>query len=517
MPGGSRCGCYRARVTVISRASSRRLAVAVAIVVALGVALRLYTTSDLWLDEALTVNIAHLPLADLRGALKIDGAPPLFYVLLHAWTAILGTSDIAVRSLPGTIGVVTLPLAWYAGRRAGGTATAWATVVVLASNPFAVRYATEVRMYGLEILLVFAGILALRRALERPSAGRVALFGLIVALLLYTQYWAFYLLGVVFALLLALALRGPHVAAARRLLIGLFVGAVAFAPWVPTFLYQSAHTGTPWGEAVLPGIPIGETFSDFAGSTEHEGWLLLFPMTALMLLGIFGRAADARRIEIDLRTRPDVRWEGLVGMATLVVGTSVSYLAGSAFQTRYSAIVFPFYVLVVARGLACFADRRVLAGVCGVVVALGFAGGVRNLLENRTQAGEVAAVLRAEARPGDLVVYCPDQLGPSVSRGAPDGLDQVTYPFFDDPSRVDWVDYEEKLATVDPAGFAARALQRAGESHALWLVSGPGYRTHTGTCEALAAALGSSRDPVTRVLPDEDVWEKPGLVRFAAP
>jgi uncharacterized membrane protein len=51
--------------------------------VAAAVVLRFVTRSDLWLDEALTVNLAKLPLSDLREALRHDGAPPLFYVLLH--------------------------------------------------------------------------------------------------------------------------------------------------------------------------------------------------------------------------------------------------------------------------------------------------------------------------------------------------------------------------------------------------------------------------------------------------
>ena len=41
--------------------------------------------SDLWLDEALTVNIAGVPLHEIPSYLKRDGAPPLFYVLLHFW------------------------------------------------------------------------------------------------------------------------------------------------------------------------------------------------------------------------------------------------------------------------------------------------------------------------------------------------------------------------------------------------------------------------------------------------
>src|ERR1700675_5090736 len=61
------------------------LILAVAGVIAVGVALRFFARSDLWADEVLPVNIARLPLSELREALKHDGAPPLYYALLHAW------------------------------------------------------------------------------------------------------------------------------------------------------------------------------------------------------------------------------------------------------------------------------------------------------------------------------------------------------------------------------------------------------------------------------------------------
>lgn len=493
------------------------LAMGIAIVA--GVSLRLHSMSELWLDEALSVNIARLPLGELPGALKVDGAPPLYYVLLHGWTAVFGTSNVAVRSLSGVFAIATLPVAWYAGRRIGGPRVAWAAALVLAANPYAIRYATETRMYALEIFLVFAGILAFRRAFEAPTTGRLAVLALVVSALLWNQYWAFYLVAVVFALLFWVAWRSadPARAAARRMLVAFVVGAATFLPWVPTFLYQSAHTGTPWGEPVLPGAPIGKTLMDFAGSTNHEGWLLSMVMLGLLLLGVFGRGVDDRRIELDLRTQPQVRYEAIVGGATLVLGASLTYLAGSAFQTRYSAIMFPFWVLVVARGLGCLTDSRVRAAVVVGIVGLGLLGGGRNLVEDRTQAGDVAAVLEAEARPGDLVLYCPDQLGPAVQRLTPPGLDEVTYPFFERPGRIDWVDYKERLATVEPAEVARRALERAGPDHAIWVVSGPGYTTHSGLCETMSAELSQKRFPVGKVVPDLQVFEKPGLTLFAAP
>ena len=43
-------------------------------------------------------------------------------------------------------------------------------------------------------------------------------------------------------------------------------GCAAFIPWLPTFLFQVRHTGTPWGRAVLPPTAAKDTFLDFAGS-----------------------------------------------------------------------------------------------------------------------------------------------------------------------------------------------------------------------------------------------------------
>jgi hypothetical protein len=525
-------------VTVVSDAPAREstvatrgrrqwlTAAAVGGTLAVGFALFAYTRSDMWLDEAQALNIARLPLGDLRQALEHDGAPPLYYALLHVWTGVLGDGDVAARSLSALFGVGAVVGIWFAAKRLGGSTLAWVAAVVMAASPFAIRYATEARMYMLEVLLVTWGIVAVDRALERPAVDRLIAVGALAALLVYTQYWAFYLLGVVGAVLVIAAWRDEtRRPAFVRVVIAIGVGVAMFAPWLPTFLSQREHTGTPWGDPVLPGLPIGETLLGFAGGEEQEGWLLLLVLLPLLALGVFGVARDRTRegadddrahLELDLRVPRPARWIALVGGGTLVVGTSLSYLAGQAFEPRYSAIVFPFFVLLVARGITMFRDTRVRAGVLAAVVALGFVGGMRNATEQRTQAGKVAAVLRAEAQPGDLVVYCPDQLGPAVARLAPGGLDQVTFPEFAPPQIVDWVDYEDRIRAVNPDAFVTETLTRAG-NRTIWYVTGPGYPTHAGACEAMSDALAGARPRTIRVLPDEDFFEKPGLQQFASP
>ena len=44
----------------------------------------------MWLDEAQTVNIASFPLRSIAGELRLDGAPPLYYYLLHVWMGVFG-------------------------------------------------------------------------------------------------------------------------------------------------------------------------------------------------------------------------------------------------------------------------------------------------------------------------------------------------------------------------------------------------------------------------------------------
>jgi mannosyltransferase len=231
---------------------------------------------------------------------------------------------------------------------------------------------------------------------------------------------------------------------------------------------------------------------------------------------VFGRPLDDRRIEIDLHVPSESRTIAFLGGAGLLVALTLNYLAGGAFQSRYSAIVFPFFVLLVARGFTTLRSPRILAAALVVTVAFGFAGGIRNVLTQRTQAPEVAAVLRREAKPGDLVVYCPDQVGPSVHRLVQPGLDEVVYPSFDRPEFVDWVDYKKRLAAADPATFSRAALTRAGD-HTLWYVSAPGYITHTGKCESVSAEFAKARPLVQRTLSKDKIFEKPSLQMFPAP
>jgi uncharacterized membrane protein len=498
--------------------------VGVAIIVA--VAARFVLRTPLWLDEALTVNISRLPLVDIPDALRQDGLPPLYYFLLHGWMRLFGEGDGAVRALSGALGLVSLPLAWLAARRIGDRALAWIAIVLLATSPFAVRYSTETRMYSLVIVLVLAGWLCLHAALERARPLPLVGLGLVSGGLLLTHYWALWLVAAVVIVLAVAGWRASEAATRRNAWFAagaVVAGSLLFLPWLPIFLDQLAHTGTPWAGPVRPTAFLSMTLADFGGSSDRyrDGDFLGFLMAMLALVALFTRAIDRRRLEIDLHTVPPVQGEAVVIALTALLGVGASWLAGAAYQSRYAAVIFPLLVLVSAVGAWRFEGRAARALVVGLVVVLSLGITVINATVSRSQSADLASAIEADAQPGDLVVYCPDQLGPAVSRLLPDGFEQVTYPALDDPERVDWRDYEERMAAADPAEVAEQVLALAGEDagaggRTIWLVSSPSYRTPGDDCDALRDQLSATLGVETVVQENAvDHFEHASLYRYS--
>ena len=515
------------------------LRAAIALVLVAAVLLRFVTRSQMWLDEALTVDIARRPLAQLPGLLRHDGAPPLFYVLLHYWMKLFGQGNLGARSLSGVIGVVNLPMMWLAGYRIGarwwaapsedpgdqaerdhrGRVVAWAATLLLAVSPFAVYYDTEARMYGLVILLGTVAVVAFTSVLRRPGPWPAVGLGLVVAALLYSHYWSLYACLVVGAGTLWRAVRGPRRRSAAYALGGLVLGGLAFVPWLPTFLFQVRHTGTPWA-APSGFTAIVFTITQFAGGNSVPGRALALVFFFLVVLALGGAALDDRRVVLDLRTRPGVRALFLVVFLTLLCAVVAGRISGSTFDVRYTSLVVAPALIVVAYGLTTLADPRVRNGLIALAVVLGLAAAAPNAVASRTEAGTVGAAILAGARQGDVIAYCPDQLGPAVSRMIGGRFTELTFPRATRPEIVDWVDYLRVVRAARPSTFAARIEALAG-AHTIYYVWAPSYVGFGTDCQVIADAFAAHR--TQQVLVNDvgsgapfEVFEGETLDRYAA-
>ena len=146
-----------------------------------------------WIDEGIAVGIASHDLADIPRVLGQDGNPPLYYLLLHGWMQVFGTTEAATRALSLVFALLAIPVSFWAGaalfdRRAGALAAAGA-----AGSPFLTYYAQETRMYSLVVLLSILASASFVLAFVRGDRRQLPLLGAVAGLLLYTHTWGLFL------------------------------------------------------------------------------------------------------------------------------------------------------------------------------------------------------------------------------------------------------------------------------------------------------------------------------------
>ena len=484
---------------VLSTLSPVGIAAVVALDLAIGICLRFTTTSKLWLDEALGVNIASAPIGQLADHLRNDGAPPLYYVLLHFWISLFGDSDFTVRSLSGVFSVLGLGAAFILARRLWGSRYAFVATAILAVLPYAVYFGTETRMYSLVMLesalLLFVWI----GDWETGALKRGLIAMVLIALLLYTHYWSLYLVSVLFVLVVSQMWRARSIGRSSKWkLLAILGGGVLWLPWLPIFNEQRLHTGTPWSPPPslfqflnwIDSFVVNQSRQHHTPSMHHQ--VNMYLLIALLLIGTFAVVMTERQImALDFSVPKAAKFLAFISFGTMLLGLLASHFGGTTFAPRYASVVAIPLVLLAARGIMVL-DKPIRI----LLVLLLFSGGMlwtdqwgRNV--QRSQAGQVAEVL-AGATPGAFVFLCPDQIGPSVLRYARSDLEYSSYPRYSNPTFVNWYDYKDAFAATSPAKAGSTVLAAAGNRD-IYVVWSSGY-TLKGTCKAvvrnIAAATG---------------------------
>ncbi len=165
----------------------------------LGLALRLHDllAQSLWLDEAMSLYWASLPAGEVLArlmALSGDPHPPLYYLILKVWIAVLGDGEVAVKALSVAAGLAIIPLTYGLGRRLFGRRTGLLAALMAAASPLLVWYAQEVRMYSLLTALTLAAALCLWQALDSGRGPWWLLYALLTVAGAYTHVYGALLL-----------------------------------------------------------------------------------------------------------------------------------------------------------------------------------------------------------------------------------------------------------------------------------------------------------------------------------
>ncbi|WP_432826334.1 glycosyltransferase family 39 protein [Dactylosporangium sp. CA-092794] len=407
---------------------SPRLAVALAVIVAVGALLRLVPLRSVWLDEAISIQQARLPyLAMLHDLSSTDVHPPLWGSVLWLDMRLLGDGPLAVRVPSLIAGILTIPLMYLVARELYDRRAGVAAALFAAVSPIAVWYSAEARMYAFYIFWSLLAVLGQARAIRRGGWLDWGLFAVASAGLVYTHYFSLLQLCTQHAAFAAIVIhrRLKREPGGRRLLVGwLSATVVTLALLLPLVPYAAEQVGAfvnsgstgPAGGAASGGD--GHRFVSFYVALANLVWatwgyhsdaameqlVALWPIGLLVVLLLLGRG----------RSRSTALLVSLV-----VVPFALAYLLGSKqrtfFEIRYFISVLPPLLILTARAATGWLRNATARATVVAAVALSMVAGLGDQQLNPSNPrlydyNGAFRLVNQEARTGDLILFAPAYL-----------------------------------------------------------------------------------------------------------
>lgn len=195
-----------------------------------------FLTQSFWRDEAFSYFMAKKNIIEIILLTAKDFNPPLYYLILHFWMRVFGSSEIALRSLSlvffwGTIYVAFLFLNDVFKMK---QKKAYFYLILFIINPLLLYYAFEARMYS---MLAFLASLSFYAFYKKNY--RLYLLATIGGL--FTHYFMIFVVAGQYLFLLINRKKGFQFKKSTIYLSGL-----VFSPWLLLFLSQKNLFGSFW-------------------------------------------------------------------------------------------------------------------------------------------------------------------------------------------------------------------------------------------------------------------------------
>ncbi len=366
---------------------------------------------NLWVDEFLTLQMIQGTPQDVIAASMADQHPPLYFLAIHAWSAVAGSSDFALRWLSAAAGSLGLALMPGIARRLAGPRAAVPATLLLSIAPAFVEFSRMARYYSFVLALGLLSTKLLWDAICRDGWKRWLAYGLAGLALVYTFYPGGILLVAHGLIVILPGTRGPP---ARHWLMTLLGIGLVFAPWFGAIVATqitgvSGSGGVDFARSGLGfALGIGASFYTFSvGETifpwRPEAWIGLAVIAILLGMGLRGSSEHGGR-----------KSAGLFLLSVTLMAVVTNFVSvGTPFLNVpvRSLFALPYYLLIVAAGLTDLASTRgkvVLGGallaVCSVGIFNYFTGQQFLNPIYLTPAREAADFVRQNVANGDLVI-----------------------------------------------------------------------------------------------------------------
>lgn len=322
----------------------------------------LYFVQSVWRDEAFSILVASKPITFFISKLSFE--PPVYYVLLHFWIKLFGTSEIAARSLSflAFAGAVAIVIEW-SDRLFRKTYLAWLVPLLFFTNPMLLYYAFEIRTYGWYVFFATLSMFAYDRKRWRLYAAS-AILGF------YTHsYFLFVIASQVlhYAVINRKKLMKKSWVLTDTGVRAFFISGLAILPWLLKIVAEAAKLKSSWYYPVdfqLVKSVLGNMYTSYEG-TPWYGWRFTAYLS-LILIAMFAYAYKKSR------DRSKITYFLISVFLPLTVVIGISFVK-PLFVNRYLIPVTVAIVMLTGYFLAAVKSKVLRAAAAFVILAFNVA------------------------------------------------------------------------------------------------------------------------------------------------
>ncbi len=445
-----------------------------AVVLAL-LAVQAWHAGALWRDECDALQLARMPgVAEMVTNAQYTSFPLLFPTIVRAYTALTGTSDLALRVFGFFVGVALIGVAWFHSR----TLRRDVPLVLLALaglNSVFLTTGTSIRGYGLGGVLIILAFTVTAKLITEPSPQKLAASFAVYLAGMHCLYFNGALVpGILLAAFVVLLRRRRFKWAA--LLAG--VGLVCGLSYVPYLL--RVFQGTKDYAMVLTAEPtaasLGRQLLNAGGAPVP---VMAFIWAGVIVFSLFGawrwragKGADKPGSERDL-----LAFAFLAMAGTSAICFAFMWVLQNEPNARYFLALICLLAAALDLAVSVLRDGRGVR-VARMVCALGLAAVLPIFLwpevtVRQTNIDRLAQKLEEAAVPGDLIVVNPWSLGISFHRYYQGPVRWITVPPLSE-HRINRYDLlKERMSAFFPLDELEREMRATLKSgHRIWIVGG---------------------------------------------
>lgn len=249
-------------------------------------------TASAYFDEGYSAYLAQFDPLTIAAYTALDVHPPLYYTLLHFWQNIVGLDVAQLRFLSVLFAWIAIFFGWLIARRWFGRPAVWIAPLLMAISPLFVRYGAVMRMYTLALAIALAGTYVLLRAVNSKGRKWWALYAVLVAAGMWTNYFMALVWVTHVIWLLYIFRKKTAIIRSWRWAFGWSV--VLYLAWLPMLLFR-------YGEIQVSGFWIKPFSIDTLVSTVTQSivfhnaamtktWLAVGVITLITAIALVGRA-----------------------------------------------------------------------------------------------------------------------------------------------------------------------------------------------------------------------------------